>query len=176
MKAMPLIMKTRRLSRWLVPLAVLLTGCSKFGPSTRRGEGFEQTEVRATPLRITYAQRTELFVQTASGEISPKSPENDVLLILVLRGLAAKELDAMASNTDARTMNVEGGGVTRRLQAWGRTMTISSDAKMGDEAIMLLASVPRAAAEFKVVMGDKPPAVLHLSGPVKRVIRDTEVK
>jgi hypothetical protein len=169
-------MKARIPISLLLPLAVVLAGCSK---STFKGDGFEQTNLRSTPLRVEYAKRTEHFTspdRNGTRDYRPETPADDVMLILVLKGVTVKEVETMERGEGGGVMFAEATGVARRLQMWGQKLSLSAAGGAADESVMMLVSVPRKAEDIKLVLGGTPPASLRVFGPVERELRAADVK
>jgi hypothetical protein len=131
---------------------------------------FEQPNASATPIRVKLAKRTEWY-HDFSSELRATSPEKDAVLVFVLDGITPEQFQKISAKQPAEgigSMYMQAGDVKRVFQitSYG---TIN-----GKPKIMLATTVPRSAAEVRIVIGDISPAVVRLKGPIVPEITSTD--
>lgn len=130
---------------------------------------FDQLHTSTTSLRIKFAKRTEWYHDFQS-ELRAKSPEKDAVLVLLLDGVTPEEFQKIRAQQPTEgigSIYLETGNEKR---VFG--ITISGEIN-GKAKIMLATTVPRSAAEVRIVIGDQQ-AVLRLNGPVVQEITSTD--
>lgn len=131
---------------------------------------FEQPNTSATPIRVKFAKRTEWYHQF-QAELRANSPQKDAVLVLVLDGITPEEFQKISAKQPARgigSMYMQAGDVKRVFNI------ASSGTFDGKPKIMLATTVPRSAAEVRIVIGDIAPAVVRLKGPIVPEITSTD--
>lgn len=132
--------------------------------------GFEQPNASATPIRVKFAKRTEWYHEFQS-ELRANFPEKDVVLVLTLGGITPEEFQKVSAKQPSEgigSMYMQAGDVKRAFNI-ARSGTIN-----GKPKIMLATTVPRSAAEVRIMMGDIAPAVVRLTGPIVPEITFTD--
>lgn len=156
---------------WLVFVAAaLLAACTSKASApgadpqkSAKAKEFEQTNVASTPLRVVFARRTDWYHDFGS-ELRAASPEKDAVLVLRLEGITPAEFQKIAGERMSLVVGEE-----------KRSFNIASSGVIdGKTVIMLGTTVPRAASEVRLVLGDIAPAILRLNGPIVPEVTKTE--